>query len=166
MSILQICEWLENTPVGTLVRESLWGFQIVVAIHILGLTLSVGTLVWWDLRLCGVSMPRCPVREVYRRLMPWTLSGFAVMFISGGLLFSGFATKAYGNLYFRLKVVAILLAGANALFYHLVTERQIAQWNDAARPPLAARIAGLTSILLWAMVIMAGRKISYTMFSY
>lgn len=165
MSVLRMCEWIENTPVGILVRESLYGFQILAGIHILGLTVSVGTLVWWDLRLLGISMPRCPASELYRRLMPWTLSGFAVMFISGGLLLSGFATKAYGNLYFRLKVVALLSAGVNALVYHRVTERRIAQWDEAARPPMPARLAGLISIVVWATVIMAGRMMSYTLFS-
>src|SRR5437773_6403796 len=146
MSILSVCEWLENTPVGVVVRESLYGFPILAAIHILGLTVSVGTLVWFDLRLAGVSMLRCRISAMYPRLMPWTLVGFGVMFMSGALLFTGFATRAYGNAYFRIKLAAIVLAGMNALFYHLVTERRIADWNDAARPPLAVRCAGVISI--------------------
>jgi hypothetical protein len=164
MAVLKICEWLESTQLGILVRESLWGFQILVAIHILGLAVSAGTLVWWDLRLLGISMQRCRVTEVYRRFMPWTLSGFVVMFITGSMLFTGFATRAYGNLFFRIKMTALLLAGMNALIYHLLTERDIAKWDHAARLPLRARVAGLISILLWGVVIMAGRMISYTMF--
>lgn len=164
MSILQLCEWLEATSIGLLVRESLYGFQIVLAIHILGLTFSVGTLVWFDLRLLGLSMRRCPVSEVYRRLAPWMLGGFAVMLITGGLLFTGFATRAYPNLYFRLKMLAMLTAGVNALVFHLTTERGIAAWDQATRPPLRARVAGLVSIGAWATVIMAGRLMAYTMF--
>ena len=164
MSILQVCEWLENSSVGLLVRESMWGFPILVAIHILGLTVSVGTLVWFDLRLLGVSMPRCPASEVYRRLMPWMLSGMLVMFITGSLLFVGFATKAYGNLYFRIKLTSMLLAGVNALIFHVITERRSASWDEAARPPFPARAAGIASLVLWATVIMAGRAMSYTMF--
>jgi Family of unknown function (DUF6644) len=165
MSLLSMCEWLESTPIGVVVRESLYGFPILAGIHILGLTISVGTLVWFDLRLAGVSMPHFPIAALYRRLMPVMLVGFSVMFISGALLFTGFATKAYGNVYFRLKLAAIVLACVNAAFYHLVTERRIARWNDAARPPLPVRFAGITSIVVWAMVIMAGRMMSYTMFS-
>ena len=164
MTILSVCEWLESTAAGVLVRESLYGFPILAAIHILGLTVSVGTLVWFDLRLVGVSMPRCPVSSLYRRLIPWTLVGFGVMFISGALLFTGFATKAYGNVYFRIKLTAIVLAGVNALFYHRMTERRIAHWNDAARPPMPARLAGVISIVVWTIAIMAGRMMSYTMF--
>lgn len=164
MSALEICEWLEATRVALLVRESLYGFQILVAIHILGLTVSVGTLVWFDLRLLGVSMTGYPVSTVYRRLMPLMLSGFAVMFVTGVLLFVGFATKAYGNVYFRLKIAAMLVAGLNALFFHRITERRIALWDSNIRPPLPARLAGLVSMTVWSSVIVAGRMMSYTMF--
>ena len=164
MSVLQLAEWLEATSIARWVQESLYGFAIVVAIHILGLTVSVGTLIWFDLRLLGVSMLRIPVSHLYRRLMPWTLSGFAVMFVSGGILLAAYATSAYGNLYFRIKAVALLIAGINAFFYHRVTERQIHRWDDARLPSLPARAAGLISICVWAVVILAGRMMSYTMF--
>jgi hypothetical protein len=164
MSMLSACEWLESTAVGLLVRESLYGFQVVAGLHILGLALSVGTLVWFDLRLAGISMTRCRVSTLYRRLMPWTAAGFIMMFVTGAVLFAGFATKAYVNGFFRLKLAAILVAGVNALFYHLATERRIAEWNDAAQPPLPARFAGVISILMWTIVIIAGRMMSYTMF--
>ena len=164
MSILQICEWLEGTPVGVLARESLWGFQILVAIHILGITISVGLLVWFDLRLLGLSMRAAPVAKVYRQLMPWAFVGFAVMVMSGGALLSGFATRAYGNQFFWIKVAALLLAGVNAVAYHRGVERRIAQWNEDARLPLPARAAGLISIVLWAVVILSGRMMAYTMY--
>jgi hypothetical protein len=164
MSVLGVCEWLEHTPVALMVRESAWGFQILAAIHIMGLGLSVGTFVWFDLRLLGIAMQRCRISVLYRALIPWAGAGFLVMFSTGLLLFAGSATAAYGNVYIRIKLVAIALAGSNALVYHLVTERSIAQWDAASRPPLAARLAALASICLWATVVMAGRLVSYTLY--
>jgi hypothetical protein len=163
--LLRFCVWLEATPVGVYVRESLYGFPILVAIHIVSLTLSVGVVIWFDLRLLGVSMRAVPVSTVYRRLMPWAFVGFTCMFASGGLLLSGFASSAYRNPAFRIKMVALLLAGINALVYHGFTERGISGWNDEARPPLPARMAGLTSIALWTLVILAGRMVAYTLYS-
>lgn len=164
MNLLQMFEWLEATPLGVLVRESAWGFPILVALHIMGIMLSVGTLVWFDLRLLGVSMTGVKASLMYRRLMPWMFTGFAVMFITGSMLFAGFATSAYGNVYFRIKVIAMILAAVNAIFYHRFTERRIIQWDDAPGPPAAARMAGLISISVWMTVILAGRMMSYTMF--
>jgi hypothetical protein len=164
MTILEICEWLESTALAVLVRESSFGFPILVGIHILGLVLSVGTLRWVDLRLLGISFRQSPVSEIYRGLAPWFLSGFLVMFLSGATLFVGFATSAYANLYFRIKVVALVLAGLNALAFHVLTQRASATWDPAPRPPVTVRLAGLASIVLWTVVILAGRMISYTMF--
>ena len=164
MSLMQFAEWLEATAISRWVQESIWGFVIVVAVHILGLTLSVGTLIWFDLRLLGVSMLRIPVSQLYRRLMPWILSGFAVMFVSGGVLLAAYASAALENTYFRIKAVALLVAAANAFFYHRVTERQIHRWDEARRPALSARAAGLISIVVWTVVILSGRMMSYTMF--
>ena len=164
MTLMPVAEWLEATYIGTLVRESLWGFPIVVALHLAGLIFSVGVVVWWDMRLLGVSMRTIPVTRVYRRLMPIACAGFTVMFVSGAMLFAGYATAAIGNTYFRLKLTALVLAAANAALYHRLTERTVSQWEVGVRPPLGARVAGLASVLLWVGVILAGRMMSYTMF--
>ena len=116
---------LENTALGTLIRESLYGFQIVVGIHILGLVFSVGTFLWFDLRLLGWTLGSESVSRVYRQVIPWATCGFLVMFLSGAMLFTGFATKAYGNPYFSIKIAAILLAGANAAASHSVCPRSV-----------------------------------------
>ena len=157
-------EWIEATTIAGLVRDTLWGFQIVVAVHILGMIVSVGLLVWMDLRLLGVALTRAPVSLVVRRLMPWFGTGFVVMFLSGAAIFAGYATAAYPNVYFRIKMAAIVLAGLNALVYHFATERRIAAWDSQSRPPAAARLAGLISLVLWTTVILSGRLMSYTMF--
>ena len=155
--------WLEATPISLLVRESIWGFPIVVAIHIMGLMLSIGLLVWFDLRLLGASMRGYRASAMYRRLAPWMFTGFAMVMTSGLMLFAAFATAAYENLYFRVKVAAMVLAAVNAFVYHRFTERRIVEW-DAGAPPGGARIAGLVSICVWFVVIVSGRMMSYTMF--
>jgi multidrug transporter EmrE-like cation transporter len=162
--LLSIAESLEQTQIALLVRESLWGFQVTVGLHILGMILSVGTIVWMDLRLLGVSMRRVPVSVAYRQLMPWAGAGFVVMMVTGSMLLMAYATNAYENPYFRAKVLALALAGANALVYHATIERRIDQWDGLPRPPLPARMAGLFSILLWAGVVLAGRMTAYTLY--
>jgi hypothetical protein len=165
MTVLDVLSWLEGTSLATLIQESRYGFPIVVAGHLLGLTLSVGTLLWVDLRLLGMATQRLSVSHVYRSLAPWFLTGFAVMFASGLTLFTAYATLAYSNFYFRLKMIALVLAGVNALVFHWMTQRDPAEWDAAPRPPAAARVAGLASIVLWLVVMLAGRMMSYTMFS-
>ena len=163
--LFHLCEQLEATSLGVWVRESIYGFPILVAVHIITLVFSVGIVVWLDLRLVGVSMTGVPVSRVYRRLMPLAFVGFAVMVLSGGTLLTGFATSAYKNPYFRVKLVALLTAGINALVYHTNIERRIALWDRSPMPPTAARMAGLISIVAWTTVILAGRMMSYTLYT-
>lgn len=163
-TLLSICASLEQTSIGVYVRESLWGFPILVSAHIIGLAFSVGILIWFDLRLLGLGLRGARVSIVYRRLIGWAGFGFTSMFVTGGILFTGFATKAVGNVYFLTKMSALVLAGINAVVYHLVTERRIAEWDEQQRLPAAARVAGGISLALWVIVIFCGRMMSYTMF--
>jgi Family of unknown function (DUF6644) len=160
----ELLDWLENSALGSVARESLYGFQILVAIHILGLVFSVGMLLWVDLRMIGVCLSDYRLSTVYRTLSRWFGVGFSIMMVSGIALFAGFATSAFENLFFRVKIAAIALAGINAVAFHRLS-RHISETADlATRPPRFVRWAGLTSILLWAAVILCGRMMSYTLF--
>jgi hypothetical protein len=159
MTVVEWCKALEETRIGEIVRES--AFPYIEAAHVLGLALSVGTVVWFDLRLLGATMRTRSVSEVFRNLKGWMLAGFSLMFVTGALLFTAHAAKAYANGYFRVKLALIVLAGVNTAVYHLTIDRSRAEWGDAPRPPLGARAAGLISLVLWFSVIAAGRIFAY-----
>jgi hypothetical protein len=163
MSLSALCQWLQDTAWGTAIRESTWLFPIVEGTHVLALALSVGTLLIVDLRLAGVLMRREPVSRVSNQLMPWSAAGFAIMFFTGALLFWSQALKAYGSIFFRIKLLFLLLAGMNALVFELTLRRTIATWDTAETPPLRARMAGVLGIVLWAGVIAAGRTMAYNL---
>src|SRR5262245_59970809 len=162
MSALDLCQWLEDMSISTYIRESEKLFPIINGIHVLGLALSVGTIVWFDLRLLGINLRHRPVSEVFAGLMPWSFLGFAVMFISGGVLFWSEAVRAWSNPFFKIKLVFMLLAGFHALLYQLTLHPRMADWDKLPIPPLRARLAGLLSIIFWSIVIAAGRTTAYT----
>lgn len=161
---MPVHEWLqalERTQAGEVVRES--AFPYVEGAHVLGLALSVGTVVWFDLRLLGVAMRTRPVSEVFGDLKGWMFAGFGLMLVTGALLFTSHATKAYANPYFRAKMALLLLAGVNMAVFHLTIDRRRSEWNHAPIPPLPARAAGLLSLVLWFSVVAAGRFVAYGM---
>ena len=45
MSLYEICQALQDSAVGTSIRESIWTFPIIETVHVLGLAVSVGILV-------------------------------------------------------------------------------------------------------------------------
>lgn len=162
--LLPWLEAFEQSAPGIFVRESLYGFPLVVGIHILSLAFSLGMFLWFDLRLLGIVLTNTRVSIVYRRLMPWATIGFLCAFASGAVLFSGFAVKAADNTWFRIKLASFAVLALNALIYHRVTERDREWWDDQPHPPGGAQLAGMVSLLLWTVVILCGRMMSYTMF--
>ena len=80
-------EWLGNTSWSVAFHESRYVFLLVLMIHVLTLSVFVGTAFMIDLRLLGKTMTAVPVSQVMTRLMPWTEAGFLVMIVTGALLF-------------------------------------------------------------------------------
>jgi len=161
MSILSICQYIDSTATSTAFRESLYVFPIVEGTHVVSLAISVGLIIWFDLRLAGLILTKQPVSAVFRPIRPFMLIGFGVMFITGGILFWGLALRCYGSPFFWAKMIMLILAGINISVYHLTIDRRRAEWDDQPIPPLQARIAGFASLILWALIITVGRMMAY-----
>jgi hypothetical protein len=101
---------------------------------------------------------------VLGRLGPWTIAGFVVMVTTGLLLFYAIPVKTYLNIFFRLKMLFLLLAGANTTVFHRMISHNMAEWDRDPVPPLRARLAGGFSLVLWAGIVVAGRMIAYNWF--
>lgn len=160
--IRDLCAWIADTTVGRAILESTLAFPIIEGIHLLGIAVSVGVLCWFDLRLLGLVFTDQPVSKVWKQVMPLAIPGFALMFLTGGLLFWAEAVTAYNSVHFWIKIALILLAGLNALYFEFVTHRGVSAWDNAAVPPFKARMAGLVSLLLWTAVLITGRTMAYS----
>jgi len=114
-----------------------------------------------DLRLLGATLTRVPVSEVITRLGPWSRLGFAVMLTTGLLLFYAAPLARYENYFFRFKMVALVLAMVNAWIFDRSVYPTVSAWDRDASPPRRARVAGAVSLVLWALIITAGRAIPY-----
>ena len=157
----EIWRWLEGTPVGSSVRESLWLFPAIETLHLLGMALLVVTIGAFDLRLMGLAIRGMRVSELARRLFPCAWTGLAVQVLTGALLFSSEATKMVVNPAFRLKMLLILLGGVHAVVFRWIACRDMPAWDEAGPTPLRGKVAGLASLLLWMGVVAAGRWIGF-----
>jgi hypothetical protein len=141
-------------------REWTWLYPAVETTHILAFVLLGGSAAMWDLRLLGLSRG-VPVTALERHLLPWARAGMLLAAMTGALLFISDATVLATNPAFRLKLVLIALAILNAAAFHRWTYRSVQAWNQGISSPIAARLAGAASLLLWASIIACGRLIAY-----
>jgi hypothetical protein len=156
-----ICQWLEQTSMGTAIRESLWIFPVIETVHIFGIILLVGGTSILDLRLMGLTFRDEPVTKLAERFLPWAWAGFIIQVVTGILMFASEATKMYINTAFQIKMLMIVAAGVNAFVFHSLAYQSVGKWEKDPVAPMSARIAGLISILFWFGIVAAGRWIAY-----
>jgi hypothetical protein len=159
-------QWLENTPGSVYIRESLLFYPLVETTHVLALGLFLGMIAMLDLRLVGVAFRGIAASEIAGRLLPIAFTGFAVIAISGLLLFYSGPVKAANNIFFRVKMVLILLTGLNALLFHFTIYRRVTTWDLEPSPPPRAKLAGAFSLVLWCGVVVCGRMQAYNWFQH
>jgi uncharacterized membrane protein len=163
MPVLQsFCEWLQNTAVGSFISGSTWAFPTIETIHVFALVIVVGTIAIVDLRLLSVASRNRSVSQLSNDVLPITWSAFCLAAVSGGLMFSSKAVSYLANWPFRIKMVLLVLAGLNMLYFHFMTYRTVHKWDDADRAPSAARLAGALSLTFWIGVVVFGRWIGFT----
>lgn len=162
-SLTSLMEWLQATSVAVFIHKTPWAFTTVELVHVIAVSLVVGTIAIVDLRLLGFISAKRPFTELSRAVLPYTWAAFVLAVAAGSLLFMSQATKYFASPVFWIKMSIIVLAGINMLIFELITARGAQKWNLDPTPPLPARLAGGISITCWALVVAFGRWISFTL---
>lgn len=160
-TLAAIADAIEATPIGTAIAESRYAFPIIEGTHLIALSVSVGLIFLTDLRLMGMILRQVPVTSVLHGLRPFVLSGFALVFLSGGLLFWAEAATVSASPAWIFKFAFIGLAGLNALYFEFVIARRPEALTERPTLPRGVKYAGLASLAIWTLVIICGRLIAY-----
>jgi len=168
MGLRSAFAWLDvNLPGSVYLRESLYGFPVLLTAHVLTMCLFLGLVIMMDLRLVGVGNRRTSFSDLQRSLFPWQMAGMVLVSISGLALFYAQPLHYFGKALFWMKMALLIVAGANALAFHFTTYRSATTWDlPAAVPPSAARTAGIVSLVVWAGVLVFGRLVAYSWLTY
>jgi hypothetical protein len=153
---------LEGTGLASGIRDSLYLFPFLEAVHVMALSVVFGTIMIVDLRLMGVASSHRPFARMSAELLRITWGAFAVAAVTGTLMFMTNARVYAGNTSFRIKMVLLLFAGLNMAFFHLTAGRSVAQWDKERSAPRIGRTAAALSLSLWVAIIFAGRVIGFT----
>jgi hypothetical protein len=156
MQVLEFMDWLAATGPSTALRESILVYPVVESLHVLSLLFFAGAVWMLDLRLLGIAFPKMSAPTMAARLLPWTVSSFAFVSVTGLLLFYANPQRTFHSIWFRAKVLLLVAAMLNAVIFH---------WRaKGGRLPSAARLSGGVSLLVWIMVIVFGRLTAYNWF--
>lgn len=159
--MLAAIQRLYDSPLATAIRESDNLFPILQTFHIIGTIGLAGAIALVDLRLLNVLLRREAPAQVADSLLPITWVGFAVMAVSGGLLFIAQSARIYENVFLRVKALLLVLAFVNVVIFHATTFRHIKEWSGGVPPPASAQLFAILSLVLWTGIIVTGRFIAY-----
>src|SRR5215470_755002 len=98
--LLPIFKWFGSSWVGAIISGSNWLFPAVEAVHIVALAVLCGAIIMLNLRLFGITLRQKAMAELAEELAPWTFCSLVIIVLTGVMLFSSEAMKAYTNVPF------------------------------------------------------------------
>lgn len=153
MSLEDFAQTIAATPLAIALTDSTWLFGTVEAVHVVGLTLVLGSIALVDLRLVGSFARERDADALIRRFLPLTWTGFVVAATTGTTLVFANPQGYFANFFFRAKLVLLVLAGVNVLVFH----RFVQPHNGRG-----AALSGGISLALWLTIVSFGRWIGFT----
>ncbi|MEX0619405.1 MAG: DUF6644 family protein [Pseudohongiellaceae bacterium] len=139
--------------------NSPWGWPTAESIHFIGLCLLVGTVGVFDLRMLGVGRG-IPMAALHS-LVPVGVAGYLLNVITGLMFFTSAPDQYLYNPAFQLKMLFMLVAGLNMLFFYSSAVAALHNTVDTDVAPPRALIIATVSLLCWSLIIICGRLITY-----
>src|SRR5688572_1456743 len=134
-----------------------WLWPAAETVHFVGLCILFIVVLIVDLRLIGMAKG-LSYKALYQ-LLPLGMLGFVLNFITGMLFFLGAPGQYVNNVEFHRKVLMIVLAGINVLYFMLVDETWAVGPDDEA--PLRTKVAAASAIVLWIGVLYYGHMLPF-----
>ncbi len=157
---MSVFAWLEETRLALWVGESLWGYPILLSLHIVGLAIVAGIFTVLNLRLLGIlkDIEFSPLIGLFR--LAWL--GLIINTLSGLGLFSSQATTFVTNIPFLVKITAIFIGVVIATRILKKIRRGASDWDaGTSSPDQTVKILAAVSLLIWTTAIVGGRLIAY-----
>ena len=146
-----------GTKISRFVVGAPWMWPVCETLHFIGLSLLLGVVFLVDLRMMGF-MKNVSFKTVHR-LLPWAVLGFGVNVITGMFFFIGAPDQYTTNGSFQWKILLVLIAGLNALYFTVLDQPWMLQSGDEA--PATAKVFALAGMLLWVAVMFFGSMLPF-----
>ena len=157
-SLRALAKWLGTTTLAEFMTGS-WQWPIAESLHFIGLSLLIGTVGLFDLRLLGVAK-RIPFSALHR-LIPFGIGGFFLNMLTGICFLTNAADQYMYNPAFHLKMLSMMIAGVNVMLFYTTMFQKVNVLGAGATAPLPARIIGGVSLACWISVIACGRLLTF-----
>jgi uncharacterized membrane protein len=139
--------------------HSKWGWPTCESLHFIGLSLLIGTIATFDLRLLGMAK-RVPIGALHK-LVPWGVGGYLINVTTGLMFLVTEPNQYFYNSAFHFKMLFMSLAGLNVLAFYSAVFRRVRFLPAGADAPLPAKLIGGISLFCWIAIIVCGRMLTF-----
>lgn len=151
--------WLRATDVSQAITAVPWLWPACEIAHFVGLSVLVGVVGFFDLRLLGF-VRGVPLGAAWS-LMPWGKAGFGLAAVTGVTFFVGAPEQYVSNVAFYAKLAFLAVAGLNALCFERLYGAVVKASPSPDHAPFAYRAIAIISIVSWFLVIYWGRMLPF-----
>jgi hypothetical protein len=151
--------WLKTTSLSQAIVINTWIWPLCETLHFFGLSLLLGIVGFFDLRLIGF-MKRVPAAAV-RELMPFALGGFLLNLITGCIFLIGLPEQYVHNRAWWMKVLFLGIAGANAAVFEFLVGPRILSVGAGDDTTIRMKAIGVVSLVAWLGVLYWGRMLPF-----
>jgi len=116
-SLRALMEWLQASSLAVFIHQTKWAFTTIEVVHVIAISMVIGSIATVDLRLLGFASTKRPFTELAREVLPFTWAAFVLAAMAGSLLFISQATAYFASTTFWIKMSIIVLAGINMLIF-------------------------------------------------
>lgn len=149
---------IDVSAFGQWAQVSPFAYPLANVVHVIGAIMLIGGIGLLDLRVVG-AFRALPLIPLSKAVTPFAMTGLALMFLSGTVMFASDAPTLVESWAFRWKLVLVALAVINALAFRWLWQHRLADWDQGV--PAGARIMAGASVLAWLIVAILGRLIAY-----
>ena len=159
--LLSFAQFIQQTAFFTELRGSGYVYPVILSLHMVVIALFGGMILMTDMRMLGLAMRSYPVSDVVDQFRTAKRVGFVIMITLGVLMACCKAEEYYYNDWFRLKLALLIVVGLHALIFRRPVYNRAAELDHMSPLPAGAKLAAVTSLILWIGIACAGRGIGY-----
>lgn len=168
--LFEMSQWLYTTPLNEFaqgVSESalsmwilswFWTIPLMQTVHILSIAATLAAVLMLNLRVFGMvgHATLGETAERYTKVFWWAL---VIAVVSGISMLFGDTVRNLLNSIFWIKMVLVVFGILLAIGYANTLKRHTVAGVDVAAA--GAKVSGIFLIILWCVIILAGRWIAY-----
>jgi hypothetical protein len=158
----QFAEWLSTTGPSVFIQHhNGWMIPTIQSIHIVGISLVLGSVLMIDLRVLGWAGTDQTLRQTTNRFGPWLVGALVLQLVTGLLMVVGEPVRELVNFSFWLKMVLVSIGTLVAILFLATISRHQENWDETLLRGSPVKWMAVATFLIWLGIIILGRLIAY-----